>query len=112
MAVSFPLSRRFDSARVFSRQLTSRLVSPALASCPTDSLEANRLHGIFSRPLLHASFLNRSQVCSRQVAERAGQKAIYDLQQQRVVAIIPGHHPYYHLLSEADRNDATSIITN
>ena len=70
------------------------------------------MHGIFSRPLLHASFLDRSQVCSRQVAERAGQKAIYDLQQQRVVAIIPGHHPYYHLLSEADRNDATSTITN
>ena len=111
MAVFFPpFSPLRFCARLFSTaHKSSGLTCP---SCPTDSLEANRLHGIFSRPLLHASFLDRSQVCSRQVAERAGQKAIYDLQQQRVVAIIPGHHPYYHLLSEADRNDATSTITN
>ena len=76
-----------------------------------DKAEAERVTPHPFSPLLHASFLDRS-VSSRQVAERAGQKAIYDLQQQRVVAIIPGHHPYYHLLSEADRNDATSTITN
>ena len=42
---------------------------------------------------------------AEEVAERAGQKAIYDLQAQKVTAIIPGSHPYYHLLAAADRSN-------